>query len=409
MLNPAHILETAFLLLVAFLIGATVGSLARLAVLRMSRAPTVQQATPVPKAEVIEAPAALVTAPAIEPMSKPATPAAPAEVPAPDFTEAVQAIEAARPGALTPLPEVRMPTLAPLPTVETREQKPVMSPARVAGQTTSGLLVASPRHEPAGRSTAPAGGPSAEVIPFPIDRTAEMPVEVTVTADAVDAVLEPEQFSESAATTPTEVAVVSVPEPFENAEAEPAEAPGADSAVAVQALVAEPEAIAPRAPAPQPAETVASKTDDEGAAMRAIEGNWTPTRNSGSRARPAEAPDGVDAEPAPSRRRASRQAATEIDPAPAESPGKPVGIEAPRQGISDSLANVIGILPIIEKALNKLGLYHFDQIANLTDENVEWIEAHLGIDGRIGREHWREQARELALISEPGRKVAAQP
>jgi predicted flap endonuclease-1-like 5' DNA nuclease len=74
--------------------------------------------------------------------------------------------------------------------------------------------------------------------------------------------------------------------------------------------------------------------------------------------------------------------------------------------VKDNLTNIIGILPIIETALNTAGIYHFDQIAHLTDENVSWLEGHLGIAGRIGREHWREQARDLAIISDRARKVA---
>ena len=64
------------------------------------------------------------------------------------------------------------------------------------------------------------------------------------------------------------------------------------------------------------------------------------------------------------------------------------------------------MLPVIETALNQAGIYHFDQIAGFTDENVAWLEGHLGIAGRIEREHWREQARELAIVSERARKVA---
>ena len=87
-------------------------------------------------------------------------------------------------------------------------------------------------------------------------------------------------------------------------------------------------------------------------------------------------------------------------------PNKPVGIPAPRNGQPDALTNVIGILPIIETALNTLGIYHFDQVADLTDKQIAWLEAHLGIDGRIGREHWREQAVELAALTRV--KVAAE-
>ena len=91
MLNPAHILEIALLLLVAFLIGATIGSVARLAVLRVTRRKVV---APVEVASVpaVEAVTSLVTAPVIEPMTKPAAPVAPAEIPAMDFTEALLAL-----------------------------------------------------------------------------------------------------------------------------------------------------------------------------------------------------------------------------------------------------------------------------------------------------------------------------
>ena len=62
--------------------------------------------------------------------------------------------------------------------------------------------------------------------------------------------------------------------------------------------------------------------------------------------------------------------------------------------------------PTCETALNRLGVYHFDQVAELTDENAGWIETHLGIAGRIGREHWREQARELATATAGAKKAA---
>ena len=89
-----------------------------------------------------------------------------------------------------------------------------------------------------------------------------------------------------------------------------------------------------------------------------------------------------------------------------ETPGRPVGVKGPRNGTKDNLTNIIGVLPVIETSLNQAGIYHFDQIAGFSDENVAWLESHLGIAGRIDREHWREQARELAIVSERARKVA---
>ena len=61
------------------------------------------------------------------------------------------------------------------------------------------------------------------------------------------------------------------------------------------------------------------------------------------------------------------------------------------------------MLPVIETALNSLGIYHFDQLGALTDENIGWIENHLGVPGRISRELWREQARELSAVLKPRR------
>lgn len=135
--------------------------------------------------------------------------------------------------------------------------------------------------------------------------------------------------------------------------------------------------------------------EDENAAMRAIEGGtWTPRSSTVRRTTPVPAPEGVAVE--------EERGAV----APTETQGKPVGLPGPRGGVKDSLTNIIGILPVIETSLNSLGVFHFDQVGQLSDENVAWIEAHLGIDGRIGREHWREQARELAASSDAGRKAA---
>jgi predicted flap endonuclease-1-like 5' DNA nuclease len=83
--------------------------------------------------------------------------------------------------------------------------------------------------------------------------------------------------------------------------------------------------------------------------------------------------------------------------------GRPAGLDGPRDGRKDDLSHIIGVLPVIETALNKLGIYHFDQISELTDENISWIEGHLGVPGRIGRELWREQARELSAVLRPKR------
>ena len=75
---------------------------------------------------------------------------------------------------------------------------------------------------------------------------------------------------------------------------------------------------------------------------------------------------------------------------------RPRGASAPRGGKPDDLKAIVGIGPKNEKILHSLGFYHFDQIASWTPEQVAWVEDHLQFDGRIEREEWVRQAKELA-------------
>jgi len=75
---------------------------------------------------------------------------------------------------------------------------------------------------------------------------------------------------------------------------------------------------------------------------------------------------------------------------------KPEGLEGPRDGKADNLKKISGVGPKIEGLLHSLGVYHFDQIAAWTPEQVEWVDGYLKFKGRIGREDWLSQARILA-------------
>ncbi len=462
MLNPANLLEIAFLLLVAFLAGASAGSLARVAVLRMRRPSVMAVVTPAAEtpASVDEAPPALVAAPVIEPIARSAPPVAPAEVPAPDFAEVVGAL-AAEPNS-DGMAAIRMPAMTPLPALETVKARVEMAPARVAGQTTSGIQVPSPALTKGQWPVVAAfPGATAEVIPFPSERlgtfvdeasapaiatgdahaekVARQPVEVrrspedgnlpdvapsasivpgdavepqvqeAVEADAVPAaaVDEAAEIDQDPTIGPPDVAPVELDEAntkdsVENLSKD--EPPAAHEAAEMPAVQAAGGGTAA-------AESAATTTpeEDEAAAMRAIEGNWTPKRAATTGSRKPVVPEGVEADEAVQAAGAAVAAAVEaVNAVVAEAPGRPMGLDGPRQGVKDNLTNIIGILPIIETALNNAGVFHFDQIAEFTDENVGWLESHLGIAGRIGREHWREQARELAIVSARARKVAAQ-
>ncbi len=75
---------------------------------------------------------------------------------------------------------------------------------------------------------------------------------------------------------------------------------------------------------------------------------------------------------------------------------KPRGIAGARGGKADNLQRISGIGPKNEKILHGLGVFHFDQIADWTKQEIDWVEDHLRFGGRIVREEWTRQARLLA-------------
>jgi predicted flap endonuclease-1-like 5' DNA nuclease len=62
----------------------------------------------------------------------------------------------------------------------------------------------------------------------------------------------------------------------------------------------------------------------------------------------------------------------------------------------DNLQEIKGVGAVLEKKLNALGIERFDQIAEWTDDDITKVDEQLNFRGRIQRERWVEQARELA-------------
>ncbi|WP_300055777.1 NADH-quinone oxidoreductase subunit E [uncultured Roseobacter sp.] len=76
---------------------------------------------------------------------------------------------------------------------------------------------------------------------------------------------------------------------------------------------------------------------------------------------------------------------------------KPATLEAAREGGPDDLKQIKGIGPKLEKLLHSLGFFHFDQVAAWTDAEVAWVDENLeGFKGRVSRDNWVQQARDLA-------------
>lgn len=76
---------------------------------------------------------------------------------------------------------------------------------------------------------------------------------------------------------------------------------------------------------------------------------------------------------------------------------EPTKLDAPREGGPDDLTRISGVGPKLRDMLHEMGFYHFDQIANWTDKELNWVDQNLdGFKGRASRDRWVEQARELA-------------
>jgi predicted flap endonuclease-1-like 5' DNA nuclease len=79
---------------------------------------------------------------------------------------------------------------------------------------------------------------------------------------------------------------------------------------------------------------------------------------------------------------------------------RPLGLMSPRGGKADDLKLVRGIGKQNEGRLHGLGIWHFDQIAQWTRDNALWVGSYLAFPGRIEREEWVVQAKDLAAGKE---------
>jgi large subunit ribosomal protein L27 len=80
-------------------------------------------------------------------------------------------------------------------------------------------------------------------------------------------------------------------------------------------------------------------------------------------------------------------------------------LKAPEGGQKDDLGLISGVADKTEHVLNEHGIFHFWQIAAMTDADAEKVEQAIKFHGRIAREEWREQARELMAGKPPRAKV----
>ncbi len=85
-------------------------------------------------------------------------------------------------------------------------------------------------------------------------------------------------------------------------------------------------------------------------------------------------------------------------------------LKEPRDGIADDLSLIWGVADKMAEKLHAMGIWHFDQIAKWTPENVSWFESQMdGFKGRVVRDKWIEQAQKLASGWRPESKAGERP
>lgn len=65
-------------------------------------------------------------------------------------------------------------------------------------------------------------------------------------------------------------------------------------------------------------------------------------------------------------------------------------------GEADDLKAITGVGPVLEKALNEFGIYHYRQISGLKKDEISEIDEALNLKGRMEKDDWVKQAKELS-------------
>jgi large subunit ribosomal protein L21 len=106
----------------------------------------------------------------------------------------------------------------------------------------------------------------------------------------------------------------------------------------------------------------------------------------------------------PTKKASAKPAAREKEEPAAETRSAPATATA-KAAKADDLALIGGIGPKIVKSLNDMGYTSFAQIAALTAEEIEAIETAIKSKGRVDRDEWVAQAKELMAGKPPRAKA----
>lgn len=169
--------------------------------------------------------------------------------------------------------------------------------------------------------------------------------------------------------------------------------PVAPDPMPAASLMADPVVAAPAPPAParKPAKPVAANAAAKTPAVS-----------------PAKTPPAAKSAAAPkSAARTAKPRAAGLDAAMGRtkeaSPSGTTLLSRPRGGKGDDLKLIVGVGPVLEKLLNGIGVWHFDQVAAWKATDIALMDSKMGsFSGRITRDGWVKQARLLARGEKPG-------
>lgn len=80
----------------------------------------------------------------------------------------------------------------------------------------------------------------------------------------------------------------------------------------------------------------------------------------------------------------------------AETEDLPEFVLTAKPDVADDLKIISGIGPVMERMLNDLGIYKFEQVAQFSPEDEAWVSKHIEtFPDRIYDDHWVKQAKEI--------------
>jgi NADH-quinone oxidoreductase subunit E len=179
----------------------------------------------------------------------------------------------------------------------------------------------------------------------------------------------------------------------------PAPPPQAPAAAAPPSNAGKPQTAAPEtAPAVKSPSPV--KTAEAPVALAKVE----------TKAEASAIPEKVPERVAAAKKAASAPTAVAQKTPAEKSDGKPELLKKPKSGRGDDLKHIRGIGPKLEKMLNAMGVWHFDQIASWTKAEIKWVDERLeSFKGRPERDEWVKQAKKVAKGWRPGNDAGEKP